>query len=177
VQQGNEDPGSAGSADQAGEEKRLDVCLRPARRSDLDAIVAIERLSFSRPWSREAFSNLLGDPVAQLWVAEVSHEPNADRGELAGYTVLYALGREAEIANLAVIPWARGRGVGRKLLDKALAAARERGAEKVFLEVRESNVVAQRLYRAAGFVPVARRRGYYEAPVEDALVMVVDLER
>jgi ribosomal-protein-alanine N-acetyltransferase len=92
-----------------------------------------------------------------------------------GYAVLYVVADQAELANLAVAPAVRGRGVGRALLESVLAVAQELDVREIFLEVRQSNYVAQRLYRSVGFVPVALRRGYYEAPVEDALVMVLRL--
>ena len=99
-----------------------------------------------------------------------------ERSEVLGYAVLYVVADQAELANLAVAPAFRGRGVGRALLESVVAVARELGVRQLFLEVRQSNSVAQRLYRSVGFVPVALRRGYYEAPVEDALVMALRLD-
>lgn len=152
----------------------LGVRVRPASRADLDAIASIEQVCFSRPWSRAAFAAALGDPVSRLLVAEGAVQ--GERSEVLGYAVLYVVADQAELANLAVAPAFRGRGVGRALLESVVAVARELGVRQLFLEVRQSNSVAQRLYRSVGFVPVALRRGYYEAPVEDALVMALRLD-
>jgi [ribosomal protein S18]-alanine N-acetyltransferase len=70
-----------------------------------------------------------------------------------------------------VAPEVRGQGVGARLLDDALAAARRNGATAAYLEVRDSNAAARALYASRGFEQVGRRRNYYRKPVEDALVM------
>src|SRR5207253_2646093 len=88
-----------------------------------------------------------------------------------GYVVAWFAADEGEIANLAVDPPARGRGLGAALLDAALAEASGRGVTAVYLEVRESNATARRLYASRGFVEVGRRRGYYRKPPEDAIVL------
>ena len=137
-------------------------------REDLDSVMEIERSSFSTPWSRNSFYNLLLRDDATLWVAEVT-------GKIVGYAVVWYVLREAELGNLAVAPEWRQRGLGRRLLDWALDRARERGTSRVFLEVRESNRAAQELYSRCGFERVGVRRRYYRAPVEDALVMCLEL--
>jgi ribosomal-protein-alanine N-acetyltransferase len=71
----------------------------------------------------------------------------------------------------------RGRGLGGKLLDAALDEVASRGADQVFLEVRESNHTARSLYASRGFTEVSRRRGYYRSPVEDALVLRLAVQR
>jgi ribosomal-protein-alanine N-acetyltransferase len=139
--------------------------VRPGLAADLDRVAGIERASFSDPWSRASFGALLGRAHVFFAVAE-----EAD-GEVAGYVVTWHAADEAEIANIAVEPGARGRRVGALLLDSALAEAARRGAASVFLEVRESNEAARRLYASRGFAPVGRRRGYYRKPAEDALVL------
>jgi ribosomal-protein-alanine N-acetyltransferase len=78
---------------------------------------------------------------------------------------------EGEIANLAVAPSGWGSGTGRRLLNAALAEALARGAAAVYLEVRDSNDRARRLYHSSGFEEVGRRRRYYRRPVEDAIVL------
>ena len=91
--------------------------------------------------------------------------------EVAGYVVAWFVADEGEIANLAVDPAGWGTGVGRALLDAALAEGERRGAAAVYLEVRDSNDRARRLYRSRDFEEVGRRRGYYQRPVEDAIVL------
>jgi ribosomal-protein-alanine N-acetyltransferase len=90
---------------------------------------------------------------------------------VVGYLVAREAGGSGEILNLAVDPSFRRGGIGRALLDAGLAALRRRGAEEIFLEVRESNFAAQALYLGAGFRPVGQRAGYYRNPLEDALVL------
>lgn len=96
-------------------------------------------------------------------------------GGLVGYAAVWTIVDQAEIGNVAVAPESRGRGAGRALVREALNRARERGGRECFLEVRESNSIAQTLYESFGFVAVGRRRRYYNSPVEDALIMRVDL--
>ena len=95
---------------------------------------------------------------------------------LIGYVLALIAADEAEIADLAVTPAARRRGVGGLLLDRVSRAAADRGVRVLYLEVRESNVAARRLYESRSFLPVGRRRGYYRHPPEDALVLRRDLE-
>ena len=171
--------------------------IRRATARDLDAVVAIERVSFSDPpWSRSAFAALLEDPHVQFLVATVNHEGpgpgsgvwgpgsigigkavtgSADR--IAGYVVTWVVFDEGDLSNLAVDPGLRRRGIGRRLLDAAVAGAQTAGAHALFLEVRESNAVALQLYSGRGFSRVGRRRSYYRQPAEDALVLRLDLAR
>lgn len=135
------------------------------RPDDVDAVLEIERASFGVPWSEKTFRNLLRRSNASLLVAE------EEGGGVAGYAVLWSVGREAELGNLAVRHGLRRRGVGRRLVAAVLRSAATSGARAVFLEVRESNDAARRLYDVAGFETVGRRRGYYTRPSEDALVM------
>jgi ribosomal-protein-alanine N-acetyltransferase len=101
----------------------------------------------------------------------------ADRPEiiLAGYIFARAIAGEAEILNLAVVPEHRQRGLGDGLLGATLGTLAEKGIGTVFLEVRESNEAALRLYGARGFRPVGLRADYYEKPRENALVLRLDL--
>jgi ribosomal-protein-alanine N-acetyltransferase len=158
--------------------------IRPATPADIDAVVAIERVAFSDPpWSRSAFVGLLRDPHVQFLVAVVADAGPREAGEagepavpvLIGYVVTWVVVDEADLSNLAVSPGWRGRGVGRRLLVSALARVAAAGARTVYLEVRESNVVALRLYDSRGFVVVGRRSDYYRNPVEDALILRVTL--
>lgn len=134
------------------------------RPEDLEEVIRIERASFTIPWSERTFRGLLGRSNAVLLVAE------ADSG-LLGYAVVWMAGEEAELGDLAVRDEARRRGVGSALVGAALEAAADAGAGVLFLEVRQGNEAARRLYERTGFEVVGTRRGYYTRPVEDALVM------
>ena len=126
---------------------------------------AIECDAFSDPWPPSSFTDALGAPHLYFQVAI------AEAGAVVGYVIGWFAGGDGEIANIAVAADARGSGIGGRLLDAALAAARDAGSRTVHLEVRESNVPAQALYASRAFAPVGRRRAYYRAPVEDAIVL------
>ena len=132
--------------------------------ADIPQVLHIERRSFTIPWQEQTFRGLLHRRSATLLVAE-------DAGRIVGYAALWYAADEAELGDLAVLPEARRRGLGRWILDGALAEAARRGAEQVFLEVRSSNEDARRLYEKAGFDTVGVRPSYYSEPVEDAILM------
>jgi ribosomal-protein-alanine N-acetyltransferase len=134
------------------------------KRQDVRAVAEIESRSYSLPWSAFTFRSLLRRPNTVLFVAE-------DRTGIAGYAALWIAADEAELGNLAVRSGRRGLGIGRLLLEHALHEVDQRGAKSVFLEVRESNVVARQLYERAGFRIAGVRPDYYSSPREDALVM------
>ncbi|MDQ8165633.1 MAG: ribosomal protein S18-alanine N-acetyltransferase [Gemmatimonadota bacterium] len=141
------------------------VVIRTARAADVDAIHAIEVASFTDPWKRVGFRDLILAGAATVIVA-------ADAADTpVGFGILVAAADEAEIANVAVAPDARRRGIGAALVDHLLAVAEHAGAAAIYLEVRESNVAARALYGAKGFCDVSRRRAYYRLPDEDAIVM------
>lgn len=144
------------------------LVVRGVRPGDLEAVTVLERATFSDPWSRASFAELLGRGGVRFMAAERD-------GIVVGYCVGLVVADEVDLANLAVAPSARRGGVGRALVQDLLAAASEGGARVVFLEVRASNAEAQALYASLGFVATGRRRGYYSRPAEDALLMRLDL--
>ena len=140
------------------------------RAEDLDAVLAIERASFSMPWSRGAFlCEIQQSRVARCWVMR-------DAAEVVGYLCLWEVADEVHITNIAVRPDRRRRGLARTLLGGILEGARQRHLRQVVLEVRPSNAEARTLYESFGFRVVGRRRGYYYDTGEDALVMEADLQ-
>ncbi len=139
-----------------------------ARSRHLDGVMDIENASFPDPWSRAAFEDYLDTPDGELLIL--------GEGEaVAGFAVYHVSFEDAELYNLAVGKDFRRRGFGRALLDAVLTRAKERGAERMFLEVRRSNAPAIALYRAAGFAVCGVRRNYYALPTEDALLMDITL--
>lgn len=123
----------------------------------------IERASFADPWSSRDFRDALAAGVTFL----VGVTDTA----VLGYVIARHAADAGEILNLAVVPESRGRGVGQALVTCALTHLRVRGVAAVYLEVRESNAVARRLYQRLGFQEVGRRAGYYRRPREDAVVL------
>ena len=140
------------------------VTIRPAEDRDLDDVAAIERAVFRDPWSRRSFVDLVHAQRVTFLVA-------VDANTVVGYAVVLLAGAESELANLAVAGLLQGQGIGERLLRAAITAARDRGAEEIFLEVRASNASAIGLYSSEGFETVGRRARYYVRPIEDALVM------
>ena len=136
------------------------------RATDLARIAAVERQCFSDPWSPSAFRDLEQNAHVQFLCARTDVD-----GPALGYVVAWFAADEGEIANLAVAPEARGKGIGAALLDAALTHAEQMRVSAVYLEVRDSNQTARRLYASRGFAEVGRRRGYYRRPVEDAVIL------
>ncbi|MGH7319971.1 MAG: ribosomal protein S18-alanine N-acetyltransferase [Candidatus Rokuibacteriota bacterium] len=144
--------------------------IEPMRLEDLDDVLAIERDSFTNPWSRQAFAYELRDNrVAGLWVARAPDD--ASRPRVVAYLCLWLIGEEVHVTNFAVHPTLRHRGIGRHLLSTLLEHYRQQGATRAALEVRVSNDEARRLYEGFGFRQIGRRKGYYFDTGEDALVM------
>lgn len=150
------------------------VTVREAGPRDLPAVLEIESASFSDPWTLDAFQTVLALPHIRFYVAEGAGE-DAGAPTLLGYVVALIAADEAEIADLAVAPAARRRGVGGRMLDRVTADAAAGGVGAMYLEVRESNRMALWLYESRGFRPVGRRRAYYRRPREDALLLRRDM--
>ncbi len=154
------------------------VVTRTARFADVGAVVEIERACFADPWSSESFESSMDPQRMRFLVAEgvggnpSGNLPPAGEPRILGYVVALLLFDEAEIANLAVAPWARRRGIGGVLLDRMSADLADGGVQSLYLDVRESNAGARALYRSRSFEEVGRRRGYYRHPTEDALLLM-----
>ena len=140
--------------------------IRPVMDSDLEDIARIEAASFSDPWPAADFRTVMYNPHAIFLVAvdEVTRD-------VTGYVVMLCVLDESEVLNIAVEAPRRGAALGGRLLDAALAEAESRGARTTFLDVRESNEAAKKLYASRGFDEMSRRRKYYRNPVEDALIL------
>lgn len=158
------------------------LAIRPAIGTDLPAIGAIERASFSDPWTVDSFASAMSLAHVHFLVAEEGRDlpgrPTARRAgvlPVLGYVVALLAADEGEIADIAVDVAARRRGIGRALLDRVMADAARGGVRALYLEVRESNSAALALYHGAGFRQMGRRPGYYRQPAEDALVLRRDL--
>ncbi|WP_274361862.1 ribosomal protein S18-alanine N-acetyltransferase [Paenibacillus thermotolerans] len=146
-----------------------EVSFRMMRLEDVPQICEIEIESFTSPWSESAFVNeLTQNHFAQYIVME--HE-----GRIIGYGGMWIIIDEAHITNIAVRTAYRGKKLGERLLAELAVKAYRLGAARMTLEVRVSNIVAQRLYAKFGFRGVGVRKGYYSDNGEDALIMWADL--
>ena len=155
-----------GSGTRSGAPELKKLSLQRAKSSDLLEVAALERECYADPWPASAFATLPDNTRVYFTLAR--HDV---QGRLAGYVVAWYVVDEGELANLAVAPGYRGRGIGGALLDAMLADAGTRGITQVYLEVRESNVAARRLYAGRDFEEVGRRKQYYRNPMEDALIL------
>lgn len=142
--------------------------IRKMRREDVPQIAALERLCFSDPWSEASISSELENPISLWLVAEAD-------GVVQGYIGSQSAPPDCDIMNLAVAPDARRRQLGRTLLRSLIDELHRRGTERLFLEVRASNVPARALYASFGFEQVGLRKKYYVNPVEDALILRKEL--
>ncbi|MBI5190928.1 MAG: ribosomal protein S18-alanine N-acetyltransferase [Nitrospirae bacterium] len=139
--------------------------IYPMTEKDLAEVVALESEVFTWPWSERSFVEEMERGFSHILVARDK------AGALLGFIIFWVLYDEMHILNLAVSPAARRQGVGLALAAESLRFARRRGCRTADLEVRESNDAAIQLYEKLGFAAVGRRRGYYESPVEDAVLM------
>jgi ribosomal-protein-alanine N-acetyltransferase len=135
--------------------------------ADIPAVLVIEGLSFSNPWSDATFRGEVQNKGISFPVVIV-HEPDQ---KVVGYIIYWQIRDEVQITNLALHPDFRGRGIGETVLAVILKEVRGKGATFVTLEVRSSNTPAVSLYRKLGFKILGTRKGYYGNPVEDAYVM------
>jgi [ribosomal protein S18]-alanine N-acetyltransferase len=139
---------------------------------DLDQILEIDRESFSLPWPPSAYRYEIMDNEASLCrVVELVSSLNTRK--IVGLLVIWIILDEAHIATIATHPEYRQYGIARKILAEGLRDSMLRGARLATLEVRESNLPAQKLYEQFKFEIVGRRAHYYRDNQEDALLMTV----
>ncbi|WP_309322008.1 GNAT family N-acetyltransferase [Actinomyces stomatis] len=166
--------------------------LREMAAGDLETIARLESELFgAEAWSRDLLAAELkasrGPRADRRYVVVESDDADdaADHdaggglngSRLLGYAGLYHAGglSSADLLTIATVPSARGRGIASLMLSELISTARGMSCPDVLLEVRQSNEAAQRLYARHGFVPIGRRRRYYQAPPEDAVVMRLTL--
>jgi ribosomal-protein-alanine N-acetyltransferase len=160
------------------------VKIRLATSADIPSIIGLERESATAAhWTEAQYRQTLGSD-GQTRLLLVAHDsPSTSSLEISsgasinilGFLVARHLALEWELENIVVAPAARRNGLGRRLLNALLSAAREANSDSVFLEVRESNASARILYEKAGFEQAGRRKSYYSNPPEDAILYRLDL--
>ncbi|MGQ9470482.1 MAG: ribosomal protein S18-alanine N-acetyltransferase [Candidatus Aminicenantales bacterium] len=138
---------------------------------DLPEVLAIERVSFPNPWHESTFrgeihNRSISFPCVMLKTGE---------DKVVGYIIYWKVGDEVQVNNIAVHPDYRRLGLGEALLRYVIKRAKDQGVNFISLEVRRSNLAAQSLYRKLGFEALGVRRFYYSNPVEDAIVMGLNL--
>jgi ribosomal-protein-alanine N-acetyltransferase len=139
--------------------------IRKMTEADIERVIEIDQVSFSLPWPASSFHYEVKDNLASRhWVAEIE-------GRVVAMMVGWLIVDELHVATIATHPDYRGRGIGTQLLVHALFSAIDEGIVRAFLEVRENNAVAIKMYKGLGFVEDGRREGYYADNHEDAILM------
>ena len=145
-------------------EERIWAVFRLCEEKDLTAVMELDREAFFDPWSLDTWQGELQNPIA-IWIVE-----EVDR-TVVGYAGIWNVSGEAQIMRVAVRKALRNQGLGLMLTQELLQKAWEAGAEAVTLEVRESNIAAQKMYERCGFVSQGIRPGYYSDTGEGAVIM------
>lgn len=140
------------------------VKIRRMEQEDIPEAAEIEKISFTRPWTKSIFKAVLLLPYAAYYVAE-------EDNRIVGVCGVKKIFEEGDISNVAVHPEYRGRGICRRMLETLIREAREDGVEAFTLEVRAGNAAAVHLYESLGFRTEGVRPRFYEDPVEDGLIM------
>ena len=146
------------------------VHYRKMTPDDVEAVYAIELATFPSPWTLDSFHYEMQENQFAHYTVAVN-----DVGKVIGFCGMWIVIDSAQITNVAVLPEARGLGIGEALMRESMKVAKEGGADIMSLEVRVTNTVAQNLYRKLEFQDGGIRKGYYTDNGEDALVMWVNL--
>lgn len=143
----------------------MNLILRKMTVEDIPAVLELDQKSFSLPWPERSFRfEVTDNPASRCWIAELD-------GKVVGMIVVWLIVDEAHVATVATHPGYRRQGIGKRLLGHALRHIMHDGAQSSFLEVRESNLAAQDMYRKFGYEITGRRPRYYRDNDEDALLM------
>lgn len=142
-----------------------DTNARDASIEDIDGIVIIENLSFSSPWTKEAFYNEFTLNKCAKYKVVVKN------GMVIAYGGAWMMIDEAHITNIAVHPEFRGEGYGDLIMNAIIESAKENTMQSMTLEVRARNITAINLYKKYDFIDVAIRKEYYQNPDDDAIIM------
>ena len=144
----------------------MKVNIIPMNADHLEELEKLERICFSRPWSKKMLSEELENQCAAFLVAE---EPLTHK--VVGYAGLMVMADEGYITNVAVFPEYRRRGIAAQIIKVFCDFARGNHLAFLTLEVRPTNAAAISLYQSFGFEEVGRRKNYYDLPKEDALIL------
>lgn len=138
--------------------------IRNLQEGDLAQVIAIEKATFSQPWTEQDFLQAIEDDSKIYLVA-------VEDGEILGYCGMWNVVGEGQITNVAVKESARRKGVARQMFSAFLQTGQDKGITSFTLEVRVSNVAAIGLYEQFGFVNAGIRKGFYDFPKEDGMIM------
>lgn len=149
---------------------RSNIKIRKMTIEDLDGVMEVEEKSFTIPWSRQSFEEELFHNKYAVYNIATYHN------KIVGYIGMWKVVDEVNITNVAVHPEYRSLGIGSALLGEVIKIANVMNMVNIYLEVRQSNLLAQKLYEKFGFQKVGRRKQYYSDNREDALLMTKELQ-
>lgn len=153
----------------------MDLCIRKMQSKDLDIVKSIDKIAFPNPWPENAYNYEFDqNPNARLWVVE---DQQGLEKIVIGFSVVWVVIDEAHIGTIAIQPDFQNRGIGKKFLSFICQELVDENINKIFLEVRQSNHSAIRLYERFGFVIDGERKHYYRDNGESALLMSCTLKR
>lgn len=148
----------------------MEILIQDLRPEDVPEVLAIEKVSFTSPWSEILFMNEIFKPRSLPKAAMIGEK-------LVGYICANYLLDEAHILNVTVHPDFRKQGIASRLVQYMIDLLIKEGCRTIFLEVRISNKAALGMYGKAGFIEIAKRKAYYTLPVEDAVIMSLHLAK
>ena len=140
------------------------LIVRRMQEEDIEAIAQIEAETFTDAWTVQGIRDTFQQKHAMITVAELEDK-------VVGYCIIYYVLDEGEIARIAMVPSARGKGFGRQLLGFTAKQCARLQVTRLLLDVRESNATARAFYSAFGFQEDGIRKRFYENPQEDAVLM------
>ena len=146
----------------------MQIEITTMKECHLDEVAALESVSFSEPWSRQAFFDTINSEEYLYLVAKY-------QDKVVGYAGCYIAMDEGNITNIAVDTNYRRVGIGNELMVQLKRLLSERKINCIFLEVRASNEAAQILYKNCGYEEVGIRKNFYSKPQENAIVMKLDI--
>ena len=133
-------------------------------KEDVQQAAELEAMTFSQPWTKEAFAASI-DKTENIYIVAEKDK------KIIGYCGMWGVAGEGQINNVAIHPDFRKQGIGYEMLQYAMEKAIEKKITTFTLEVRKSNVAALNLYRKLGFSSAGVRKNFYQFPTEDAVIM------
>lgn len=146
--------------------EKSEIIIEKMKQKDIEAVAEIEAKVFSMPWSARGFQDALQQDT--IFVTARQEE------QIVGYCGMYCSLEDGAITNVAVLPEAQNQGIGKRIISGLLKYALEKNMSRIVLEVRISNMAAIKLYEGFGFQKVGIRKGFYEKPIENAAIMVLE---
>lgn len=162
-------------------EKNKKIALLPLQLQYCEEVYAIAKESLPEHWSLAGIQDVLKYKNNLFFVAIETNgltkhilsedDTLTEMTGIVGFIGIMVIDKEAELLNIAVRPKYRRQGIAEQLLERGILAAKENTAERMLLEVRQSNTAAQQLYAKYQFSVIGKRKNYYQNPNEDALIM------